>query len=427
MALLIGIGGAATLAAYVALAVSQASLGSPLFFTTVSVPCVVYVALIAQLLRQDKDAPANRQHRVEALFVMAVLFAVAFRVPLTLGTIGPRNDMIRYLWDGRIQWMGYNPYTVLPSDPSLAYTHTDDTRVMPSIHDRTPYPAAAQLFFRLIVGIHSSAHLMRFTLVGCDLLTVAILVAWLRDTGRSPWLAMIYAWNPLVVLEVAHSGHIDALGALWITASAWMLSTGRGMRAAIAFVVAVATKLLPIVLVPLYWKRIRIRDAAVAAGVLVLLYLPFASAGTLPLGAVPNVIEYIRFNGPLFKILAALLSPKGAALAAVAGGFSVAWWMRYRFPASEPAAWAWPMAVALAAAPVIYPWYLLYFTPFLFSSRTIPLILWTIVVIPVYLVWELARFGHRWSVPMPVVYVEYGVVLAAILWQFLVRQRSSAA
>ena len=53
---------------------------------------------------------------------------------------------------------------------------------------------------------------MKIALVVCDLLTIAVLLAWLRDTGRSPWLSLVYAWNPLVILEVAHSGHIDALG-----------------------------------------------------------------------------------------------------------------------------------------------------------------------------------------------------------------------
>jgi hypothetical protein len=421
LTLLIGLGGAATLAAYVGLAVSQASLGSPLFFSIVAVPCIVYVLLVAALLRAGPSARVER--RLDALLIVALLLAVGFRLPLTLGRIGPRNDMVRYIWDGRIQWMGYNPYLVLPSDPALAYTHTDETRLMPSIHDRTPYPAAAQLFFRLIVGIRGSAHLMRFALVGCDLLTIVVLLAWLRDSGRPLPLALLYAWNPLVVLEIAHSGHIDALGALWIATSAWLLSTGRGMRAAVALVIAVAAKLLPIVLVPLYWKRIRIRDGLVAAVVLLLLYWPFASAGTLPLGAVPNVIEYIRFNGPLFKFLAAVLTPKGAAFTAVAAGLAVAAWMRYRYPADDPAAWAWPMAVSLAAAPVIYPWYLLYFTPFLLTTRTVPLMVWTILALPVYLVWELARYGHRWSVPMPIIYAEYGLVLAAAVWTWTREKR----
>jgi alpha-1,6-mannosyltransferase len=250
----------------------------------------------------------------------------------------------------------------------------------------------------------------------CDLATIWVLLAWLRETRRSEWLALAYAWNPLVILEVAHSGHIDALGALWIAIAAWMLSTGRGMRAAIAFVIAVATKLLPIVLLPLFWKRIRFRDGVVAGLVLLALYLPFSSAGAVPLGAVPNVVAFIRFNGPLFKGLAALTSPTGAAAIAVLSGLAVAAWMRWRRPADDPAAWAWPMAVALACAPVIYPWYLLYFTPFLFTLATLPLIVWTYSAIPVYIVWELSKHGHRWFVPAPVVWIEFGIVLTAMIW-----------
>jgi hypothetical protein len=241
-----------------------------------------------------------------------------------------------------------------------------------------------------------------------------VLVAWLRSTGRSEWLALVYAWNPLVILEVAHSGHIDALGALWIAISAWMLGTGRGMRAAIALVIAIASKLLPIVLVPLYWKRIRMRDALVAGLVLAALYFPFRSAGLMPLGAVPNVVQFIRFNGPLFKGLAAAYTPQAAAGVAVAAGLALAVWMRFRRSADDPAAWAWPMAVSVAAAPVIYPWYLLYLTPFLFTRAAIPLIVWTYSVLPVYVVWHLSRQGHRWFVPAPIVALEFAAVVLAM-------------
>ncbi|HEY7059278.1 MAG TPA: hypothetical protein VH458_22245 [Vicinamibacterales bacterium] len=407
---LIAFGGGATLAAILVLAITQAPLGSVLFFCCAAVSCIVYGLLLPRLLREAPDGV-----RPDRLLLVALLFAVAFRIPLAVAWVGPRSDMVRYRWDGRVQTFGYNPYLVVPDDPALARTHTDETRQMPSIHDRTPYGAAAQLFFRAVVTVADSSRFMKLALVLCDLLTITVLLGWLRDTKRSLWLALVYAWNPLVILEIAHSGHIDALGSLWIALSAWMLSTNRRMRAAIAFVIAVAVKLLPIVLIPLYWKRVRVRDAAAAAGVLLLLYLPFASAGALPLGAVPNVVEYVRFNGPAFRQLALTLSPRFAAAFALLAGLAVAAWMRRRYSVDEPAGWAWPMAVALAAAPVVYPWYLLCFTPFLFSRRALPLLVWTISVIPVYIVWELAyRYGHRWRVPAGVMWVEYGVVLVAL-------------
>ncbi|HET7698850.1 MAG TPA: hypothetical protein VFK57_24240 [Vicinamibacterales bacterium] len=414
MRLIIVRGGAATLAALIALAVSQAPLGSPLFFALSAVPCVVYVLLLRQLLGPMSGADAGAA-RLPRLLAIALVLAAAFRIPLAAPKVGADNDMVRYVYDGRLQRLGYNPFEVVPADPAVAHTHTEETAKMPSRRARTPYPAAAQLFFRAVVTVWESSRAMKWALVLCDLLTIWVLIAWLRDTNRSPWLALVYAWNPLVILEVAHSGHIDALGALWIAISAWMLSTGRPMRASIAFVLAVATKLLPIVLVPLYWKRIRVRDAAAAALVLAALYYPFRSAGMLPLGAVPNVVAFIRFNGPLFKWLALTFDPQKAAGFALAAGLAVAAWMRYRRGADDPAAWAWPMAVSLAAAPVIYPWYLLYFTPFLFTRAALPLVVWTYSVIPVYIVWHLSKSGHRWFVPAPVVWVEFGVVAAAML------------
>jgi len=109
----------------------------------------------------------------------------------------------------------------------------------------------------------------------------------------------------------------------------------------------------------------------------------------------------------------------------VLAGLAVAAWMRARTSADDPAAWAWPMAVSLAAAPVIYPWYLLYFTPFLFTRSTWPLIVWTYSALPVYVVWHLSRQGHRWIVPPWVMAVEFGAVLLAALFM-LMRRRAQA-
>jgi alpha-1,6-mannosyltransferase len=85
------------------------------------------------------------------------------------------------------------------------------------------------------------------------------------------------------------------------------------------------------------------------------------------------------------------------------------------------------MAVALACAPVVYPWYLLAFTPFLLTRATAPLIVWTVSVLPVYIVWQHARAGGTWVVPWPVMAFEYGAALltAALLVARVARRRHS--
>jgi hypothetical protein len=272
------------------------------------------------------------------------------------------------------------------------------------------------------VTISDSTLAMKLVLVLCDLLTILVLWRWLAITQRSEWLVLAYAWNPLVVLEVAHSGHIDALGALWTAAAAFWLARRRTLLATIALVLAITTKLLPVVLAPLFVGRIRKRDALVGAMCLGALYLPFASGGDVPLGAVPNVVDRVRFNGPIFAMIAAGTSPRMAAAVALVLGLSAAAWARWRLSESDPAAWAWPMAIAIACAPVIYPWYLLYVTPFLFSLATVPLTVWTVSIVSVYEVWEQSRNGGRWVTPVWVMAFEFGVVLAAagfMRWRWL--------
>jgi alpha-1,6-mannosyltransferase len=403
----IAVCGAAYLVAILVLIVSRTPLGSPLFFAVAAVAIFSYAVTVARIWHE----PAASRRWLSAAF----LLAVAFRIPPAVAPVGIDSDMVRYLWDGRVQTLGYNPYAVVPADPALRHTHVDGSAAMPSRNDRTPYPPAAQIFFRLVVSLSDSTLAMKLALVVCDLLTMVVLWRWLGATGRSEWLTLTYAWNPLVVLEVAHSGHVDALGALWIAAAAFWLTRQRTLLATLAFVLAVSTKLVPIVLAPLFIGRIRRRDAMAGALCLAALYLPFSSNGDIPLGAVPNVVQRVRFNGPVFAAMTAMSFPRMAAALALALALSAAVIARRRLAASDPAAWAWPIAIAIACAPVIYPWYLLYLTPFLFSVATLPLAVWTISILPVYEVWRQSRRGGRWIPPGWVMAVEFGSVVLAMI------------
>jgi glycosyl transferase family 87 len=406
--------GSVFLAGIAVLAITKTPLGTPLFFACTAAMTAAYLAALARGLRAA-DVPPRA---ITIVYVMAL----AFRLPLAVLPVDANSDMMRYIWDGRVQRLGVNPYLVTPADPAVAFTHTDDTRHMPSARARTPYPPAAQLFFRLIVTLHESALAMKLAIVACELIALAAIRRWLALTGRNPLTIVAYAWNPLVVLETAHSGHIDAVGAMWIVLAALALMRRRTMLASVAFVLAVATKLLPVVLIPIFWRRVRVRDVAVAAALAAGLALPFVVGHSMPLGALPGVVAGVRFNGPAFQFIRNATSPQFAAAVAVAAGLLTAAWCRWKLAADDPAAWAWPMAVSLAFAPVIYPWYLLYFTPFLLTRATAPLIAWTIAVIPAYVVWELARYGSRWIVPPRVVAGEYGlVVLAGLVTWYLSR------
>jgi hypothetical protein len=186
--------------------------------------------------------------------------------------------------------------------------------------------------------------------------------------------------------------------------------------AATALALAVAVKFLPIVLLPLYWKRIRLRDAALAATVLALLYVPFIDHGRIPFGSISTYLQRFRFNDPIFATLERVTTPQIAAGLAVLVGFLTAIWMR-RKSAECPDAFAWPMAASLLCAPVVYPWYLLWLLPFLRSAVTLPILIWTLSILPTYYVWRLRTLGRPWLVPDWILLLEYGsfAVAAAIV------------
>ena len=124
-----------------------------------------------------------------------------------------------------------------------------------------------------------------------------------------------------MVLEVAHSGHVDALGALWIAICGVDAEHGarhaRGDRVRAGGRVQAAADRAAAALLETHPRRATRRSRAL---VLAALYFPFRSAGILPLGAIPNVVAAIRFNGPLFRALIPWVTPQGAAAFAVLAG-----------------------------------------------------------------------------------------------------------
>jgi alpha-1,6-mannosyltransferase len=186
--------------------------------------------------------------------------------------------------------------------------------------------------------------------------------------------------------------------------------------AAVALGLAIAVKFLPVVLLPLYWKRVRIRDAALAAAVVALLYLPFLNHGHIPIGSLGTYVQTFRFNGPVFAALDRVAPPQLLVGLAVLVGLATATWLRIRRAAPDwsPDQFAWPMAACLLCAPVVFPWYLLWLLPFLTSASTLLIIIWTVSIFPTYVMWHLRTLGHPWgALPGWVMLLEYGCVAAA--------------
>jgi alpha-1,6-mannosyltransferase len=391
--------------------------GGSYFMASLTLAGIMYLLALREFFSTPKFP-----HRV---IVFGLVLAALWHVPFLLMPPGSDDDIHRYLWDGRVQRLGYNPYIVVPSDPALPGLHTPETRTLNHPDLPSPYPAGAELFFRAITAIHESIFALKVAFVVCDLAIVLVLLDILHSSGQGAHWVLAYAWNPLLATEVAGSGHIDIVGVLLLLVSAAALGRRWRAVAAVAFGLAVAVKLLPIVLLPLYWRRVRMRDAALAAVVVGLLYVPFLNHGRIPIGSLGTYMQSFRFNDPVFASIERVVAPQLVVGLAVLVGFLTAIWLRIKAPASSSDALAWPMAASLLCAPVVYPWYLLWLLPFVRSASTLPIIIWTVSIIPTYYVWHLRALGRPWIVPGWIMLLEYGCVATVAVIIALRRIRQS--
>ena len=232
----------------------------------------------------------TRARSSNSTLLIAIVFAVLFRVSILFAPPYLSDDIYRYIWDGRVQAAGINPYRYIPAAPELVQLRDD--AIYPKINRRdyahTIYPPVAQLVFLLTTRISESVVWMKVTMLIFEMVAIWAIASLLNLLGRPRQLLLLYAWHPLVVWEFAGSGHVDAIaiGFIALAFLAWQKRSDLGA----GFLLACATlvKLFPLVLLPAMLKHGRWKIVPVFAATIAVGYLAYLSVGPRAvLGSVP--------------------------------------------------------------------------------------------------------------------------------------------
>jgi alpha-1,6-mannosyltransferase len=196
------------------------------------------------------------------------------------------TDIYRYVWDGRVQAAGINPYRYIPADPALA--HLRDEAIYPGINRReyapTIYPPTAQMVYWAATRLGETVTMMKLAMLGFEALLVWAILQLLAARGLPGPLVLIYAWHPLAIWEVAGSGHIDIVAAAFMMLAILAAQRGRQAAAGAALALAVLAKFLPLVIAPALWRRWHWKMPVAMAVMGAALYLPYLSVGTKVFG-----------------------------------------------------------------------------------------------------------------------------------------------
>ncbi len=204
-----------------------------------------------------------------AVLWLVLLGALAFRLTLFPYPPSLSTDVHRYRWDGHVQNAGWNPYVLAPTDPRLAPLRDPGWAVMPAPEIPTMYPPLSELVFRATWRVLPGPVGFKLPFLLADLAVAAMLAGWIRSTGGRNYQIAIYAWNPLVVVEFASSGHNDALAIAGVVVTLLIIRRAPAMST-LTLTAGALAKAFPVVLLPLVLFRAgwpgRLRGWLAAAG-----------------------------------------------------------------------------------------------------------------------------------------------------------------
>ena len=356
------------------------------------------------------------------------------------------DDVWRYLWDGHVVAAGLDPYRESPreieeraeageqaAEALLAaepWWDVLDQVGFPTY--RTIYPPGAELLFLLAHALApASVVAWKLLVIAADLGTCALLVRLLRHLGRPQHEALLYAWNPLAIKELAGSGHVDGVMVFLAVLAVERLLAGRERTGLAALAGSALTKAGSAVLAPLFLLRTRPRSwwALPAAGTA--LCFPFLAG--LP-ALVDNLAVYGRewtFNAGPWRLVAWTAEAVGAARpetwahgvtrTALVAVLVAAAWRGREGPAPLVTAAFISLAATAWLAPAVMPWYLLWALPFAVAAGFRSWTLLTALSLLSYLVYAHHAEDAWW------LWLEHGGFAAACAWEAVRRRRSRAA
>ncbi len=312
--------------------------------------------------------------------IIVLGFALAMR--LALVGIEPllSTDLYRYIWDGRVQAAGINPYLYVPADPALAAMR--DAAIYPHINRAdyavTAYPPIAEMFFFLASRIAETTTTMRLAMVACEVVIVAIVIDLLRRLALPATTVVAYAWHPLAVWEIANNGHVEALMVALTMLGVWLLLRAQRVGGAIAVTLAALAKPYAVLILPVFWRPWDWRVPLAIAAVVLVCYLPYLGAGAGVFGFLGQ--GYLQEEGFvsgssiwLVALLQLVLGPVSLLTpiyATIAAAIMIALGLRYRHdPARTSRETMCAIVVLLTAGLVLmspnYAWYFLALVPFI--------------------------------------------------------------
>nr|WKN39754.1 glycosyltransferase 87 family protein [Tunicatimonas sp. TK19036] len=372
--------------------------------------------------------------------------AVLSRLVLLPAEPNLSDDIYRFVWDGRLIQQEVNPFAYLPSELMNGKADSLGIKVDQELFAKlnspgyyTIYPPINQAVFTVAVwcfphSLRGSAVVIRVILLLAELGTLWLLFQ-LAGMNNIPQKQVLwYALNPLAILEMTGNLHFEALMIFFLVGSAYLYQKQHWWWSALLFGLAVCTKLLPLIFLPLFVRRLGWQKAvgyyAIVGVTTALLFLPLVSEALVQgLGnSIGLYFQKFEFNASLYYIVREIgyirkgynvIQTAGLQLA-VAAFLAIVLYAILERKKTLMESFGWIWLIYLVFALTIHPWYSLPLLAFIVLTPYRYAIIWTYFIFLTYAGYTIDGFQEN----LWLVFLEYSTVFGWLGYE-LYRKSSS--
>jgi alpha-1,6-mannosyltransferase len=383
---------------------------------------ILYLAAAFLILTQPVDR-----------FTFPIILAVAIACRLAVLFAEPflSSDVYRYVWDGVVQHAHISPYRYVPGNPVLAFLREPNQDIFDNINRRdyahTIYPPGAQALFYLITWISPTVTFMKTAMVLFEGVTMYALIKLLHHLGIRREQTLLYAWCPILIWEIAGSGHLDSVAMAFITLALLARYRKQSVLTGLFLAIAVLLKFYPLVLFPALYRRGDFKMPATVAAVIAVAYAAYSGVGTLVFGFIGGYVkEEGVANGSRYFLLELAqripglhnLSTTAYFIFCAAIFVAIMWWCwEVANQQGSEEAFLRP-AFSLATALMFlfsphYAWYIIWLVPFFTLMRNLPIL--------TYLLGFFYLYTTALAEPGPKMFLANEILYAAVFVAFIVQ------
>jgi alpha-1,6-mannosyltransferase len=316
---------------------------------------ILYLSICRDALRVEPSARG-----LIPLLLLLVLLRLGFLSMQPLGS----DDVYRYMWDGRVQTAGINPYRYAPDDTALAHLHTAKLPLLVNHANlKTLYFPLSEWIFYLGYNL-SGEHVWGFQLfiLIAEALTLTGLLLLMREFSYSPWRVLLYAANPLIILQFSLDSHVDVFGFPFLIFGLLFYFRRRLTLALLLIGISLLVKPTALIILPILFFdqqgfTNRAKVAVLPLAVMLIPFIPY-SFGVNPFEALTTFSKNWFFNGALFSLLLPIIPDNQTNRLICLGILAIALLFLYRSRKPLNDKLVLSALVLLLCSPVAHPWYM---------------------------------------------------------------------